>query len=258
MLSNLKSLTISFMDPPHRDSQESRSPPPPTCTVLPALTRFEFQGVGGYLDDFVARVDTPLLGSIHITFFDENIFNTPNLARFMEHITRFQVLDEAHVDFGRDGVQVGHLPPTTWTFDKTIRLKILCEALDRQLSSLAQVLTSFFPSIHRVEHLYIHGNPSQHLQNENVENVRWLGIFHPFSAVKNLYVSKRYAPRVAHALRELVGGKTAEVLPNLQNIFLEELQQSGPIQEGISMFVAARQLSGRLITVSLWERKRWV
>jgi hypothetical protein len=40
----------------------------------------------------------------------------------------------------------------------------------------------------------------------------------------------------------------------LQNIFLEGLQPSGPVQEGIVKFVAARQLSGHPITVSLWER----
>jgi hypothetical protein len=44
------------------------------------------------------------------------------------------------------------------------------------------------------------------------------------------------------------------VLPTLQNIFLEELQQSVPVQEAIGTFVVARQLSGYPVTVSRWER----
>jgi hypothetical protein len=47
-----------------------------------------------------------------------------------------------------------------------------------------------------------------------------------------------------------------EVLPTLQNIFLEGLRPSKPIQpeEGIGKFVAARQLSDYPVAVSLWER----
>ena len=50
VLANLKSLTIEFESPLSRPDRESRRPPPPTRTVLPALTRFEFQGVSEYLE----------------------------------------------------------------------------------------------------------------------------------------------------------------------------------------------------------------
>jgi hypothetical protein len=72
--------------------------------------------------------------------------------------------------------------------------------------------------------------------------------------VKNLYLSKELAPSVVPALQDLVGGRTTEVFPNLQNIFLEELQESGPVQEGIGKFIGARQATGHPITVSRWDR----
>jgi hypothetical protein len=75
-----------------------------------------------------------------------------------------------------------------------------------------------------------------------------------FATVKNLYLSKEFAPRILPALQELIGGRTTEVPPTLQNIFLEELQPSGPVQETIKAIVSARQLSGHPVTVSLWER----
>jgi hypothetical protein len=90
---------------------------------------------------------------------------------------------------------------------------------------------------------------------DNTENMLWLELLHPFTAVKHLYLSKEFAPRIVPALQELVGARTTEVLPALQNIFLEELQSSGPIQEGIGRFVGARRLSGHPMTVSLWERE---
>jgi hypothetical protein len=80
------------------------------------------------------------------------------------------------------------------------------------------------------------------------------GIFLPFTAVKNFYVSKELLQCIAPALQDLVGGRTLEVLPMLQNILLEGLEPSGPIPEGIQKLVAARQLSGHPITVSVWER----
>ena len=41
--------------------------------------------------------------------------------------------------------------------------------------------------------------------------------------------------------------------PTLENIFLEELEKSGPVQEGIGKFVAARQVTSHPVTVSRWD-----
>ena len=85
-----------------------------------------------------------------------------------------------------------------------------------------------------------------------IENGQWLQLLHPFTAVKNLYLSKQFALRIGPALQELADGGTTEVLPDLQNIFLEGLESSGPVQEGIAKFVAARQVAGRPIAVFSW------
>jgi hypothetical protein len=68
--------------------------------------------------------------------------------------------------------------------------------------------------------------------------------------VKNLYLPKEFAPGIAAALQELVGGGITEVLPSLQNVFVKGLEPSGPFQENIGQFVAARQLSGHPIAIS--------
>jgi hypothetical protein len=211
-----------------------------------------FGGVTGYLEELLAIIEAPLLDSIYISIFHRPTFNSQQLSQLMRRTTGFQALNEVYVEFDNSSVQVGHLPRT---FDKANRLRVLCRQLDEQLLSLAQVLTSFFPSMYMVEHLYISGNPrSLPYMRHGVVYMRWLGVFHPFTAVKNVYVSKEYAPLIAPVMQELVGGRTTEVFPSLENTFLEGLQPSEPIQEGFGKFVAARQLFGIPVTVSLWER----
>jgi F-box-like len=255
MLSNLISLTLKFKSPLSRPDRERRYPPPLTRTALHALTRFEFKGVSEYLEYIVARIDTPLLDSIRITFFQQLIFDIPQLAQFMRRTTRFQTLNEADMIFNDTSVQVGYLPPT-WTLDENFGLRISCRDLEWQLSSLAQVITSFFPSIYIVEHLYIHW--PQHLPSrwqDDIENI-WLEILYPFSAVKSLYISKTFVKCIAVALQELVGERVTDVLPALESLFLEELPPSGPVREAIGQFIAARQLLGRPVAISNWNRTR--
>ena len=81
-----------------------------------------------------------------------------------------------------------------------------------------------------------------------------MGLLLPFSTVKNLYLSKEFAPDIVAALKELVAGRITEVLPSLRNIFVERLEASGPFKDKIGQFVAARQLSDHPVTISDWDK----
>src|SRR5260370_41686469 len=83
-----------------------------------------------------------------------------------------------------------------------------------------------------------------------------LEVLHSFTSVKNLYVSRKLTPSIAPALQELVGERAIEELPALESLFLEELHPSGPVEEAIEKFVAARQLAGHSVIVSHWDRKK--
>jgi len=105
-----------------------------------------------------------------------------------------------------------------------------------------------------IEDLYINHRYSRLVwKNDAIENTLWLELLHAFPAVKNLYLSKDFAPGIAAALEEIVG---TEVLPSLQNIFVEGLEPSGPFQENIGQFVVTRELSGHSITISVWDGHR--
>ena len=255
MLANLESLIIEFPSFLSRPDTESRRPPLPTRTILPALTLFEFKGVNKYLEDFVARIDAPLLDSIGITFkfFHRSIFDIPVLAQFIRRTRRFQALNEAHVDLNSHGILV-ESPPQMWTFDPLSGLRIVYEDYMWQLSSVAQVLTSLIPSIYVVEHLYISGCEDLVSRwRDDIEITQWREIFHPFNSLKNLYVNKALAQRIAPTLQELVGENVTAALPALETLFLENLHELEPFRDIIEQSVAARRLLGHHIAVSDWS-----
>jgi len=102
-----------------------------------------------------------------------------------------------------------------------------------------------------IESLYVeHQYPHMVWEYDVIENTLWLELLLSFPAVKNLYLSKDFAPGIAAALQEISG---TEELPSLQNIFVEGLEPSGPFQENIGQFVTARQLSGHPISFFVWD-----
>jgi hypothetical protein len=256
VLTSLEKLGIKFKSPRSRPDQNNRRPPPPTRTLLPVLTKFWFKGVCEYLEDFLARIDAPLLNNFSITFFHQLIFDTPQLTRFISRTPNLKAHYKARVFFSSRGVLVT-LPQT---LDGVFKLRISCRQSDWQLSSLAQICSSFFSQalIPAVEQLYIlNGHPKSRWQDD-IENSQWVELFNTFIAVKDLYVSREFAPRIAPALQELVGEGVTEVLPTLQSLLLEETLDLGSDQEITEQFVTARRVAGRPITISRCERKHFI
>jgi len=266
-LTRLEKLQFAFLSPRSRPARESRRPPPRTRSTLPTLTYFAFRGVSEYLEDLVARIDTPLLDTLDIRLFHQLIFHTPHLSQFTSRTAKLKAPDEARVVLSDRSVSItlssssqisGKAPvtspsPTQIPFGGELTLQISCAESAWQLQSLTQVCTSSLPLLRTVEHLYIRKGAFEALRWEDAENTQWLELLHPFIAVKNLYLSKEFAPRIAPALQELTGERVTEALPALQNIFVAELQLSGPVHEAFGQFVAARQLIDHAIAVSSWE-----
>ena len=67
--------------------------------------------------------------------------------------------------------------------------------------------------------LFEHGTWQPHWQ-DSVDNALWLELLHPFTGVKNLYLSEEFARRIVPALKELVEGRMTEVLPTKGYYFL--------------------------------------
>ena len=257
-LISLEFLRLGFQSPLSHPDQENRSPAPQTRFVLPVLKVLLFKGVCEYLEDLVARIDAPQINHLGITFFNAIVFDTLQFVQFISRTPTLRAFETARVAFLDSSARVYVSSRTPGS--RFLKVAISCRKLYWQVLALEQVCTSCSPplSTSTLEDLYIfrasHSYPDW---QDNVESMLWPELLRPFTAVKNLYLCKEFAPRIAPALEELIEGRTTTILPNLQNIFLEGLQPSGDsglVQEGIGKFVAARQLSGHPTTVSLWER----
>ena len=176
-------------------------------------------------------------------FFNDIVFDTLQFIQFISRTPKLKTLERATVIFAANAVQLNLSSRTTGKGLPNVRIS--CKRFDWQISSLEQICTPSCPPISTLEDLNIHKLSFPPLDWQvDVEDAVWLDLLHPFIAVKNLFLSERISRCIVPSLHELIGGRTAEVLPSLQNIFLEGLQPSEPVQEGIKQFVATRQSTG--------------
>jgi hypothetical protein len=134
----------------------------------------------------VARVDSPLLNNLEITFFDQLIFDTPLLIQFISRTPMLRSHDEARVFFSSLDASVTLPQVVDGKVDgRKFHLEISCRESGWQLSSLEQleqVCSSSFPRdlIFPVEHLHI-VEFGLHNWQDYVESSQRLELLHPFS-----------------------------------------------------------------------------
>jgi hypothetical protein len=189
----------------------------------------------------VIYIEAPQLDEMHVHLFDEIDF--PQLVQFINRSPTLSACDKAHVQLNNCNTSVVLLSQS-----RTLKIDWLL-SLNRQIRNISSHPLS------AVEDLYI---ANRYLRNQawDIEDSLWLYLLLPFTAVKNLYLSREDAPGIASLLQELVGDIVIEVLPDLQNIFVEE--PSGPFQEAIGQFVAERRLSNRPVAISFWDEDSYV
>jgi hypothetical protein len=207
-LSALTRLKVFHLKPkfdrPHPD-WENRRFSLPTRAVLPSLAVLEFKGVNEYLEDFIARIDAPLLDHLAITF--EYFHVEPELALvpdaqqlfwFISRTPKLQAPVKAHI--GMESLlelSINFLWPTQ--ISSVVRLRIQCVKPEWQFPCLAQFCRSPLFPLPTLEELYIsHGFFA--LRDGRI--TQWLELFQPFTSVKNLYLSKDYEPLLKSSLEK--------------------------------------------------------
>ena len=197
-LTSLESLYLRFRYPRPRPAIESRRPPPLTRYILPSLTFIIFNGPSENLEEILARIDAPRINIMYITYFNQIIFNTPQLFQFISQVerpTRLRAPKEGRIIFDSSDITVRF--PLQTSDSGVLSVKVPCTASERQLSSLAQVCTSgsSLPPLSTLEDLYIL-EPRAYAPRwqDDFKHTLWLDLLRPFVAVRNLLIRGIRAP----------------------------------------------------------------
>jgi hypothetical protein len=245
-LPKLKSLIIdfeptNFLQDKEIVNRDLLSPPPPRF-VLPALTRFEFEGMSEYLELLAARIDAPLLDDFQITFFHWAKFRlyTYFLSDIPETIRLIGLLDSSRpssltLEFDlRYRASISF--PSNMTCHSSISpsLCIKCNRPDWQIISVTRICSQILPFCSRIKSLNIKCDRPRWIQKDEpeIDPMLWSQLFHIFPSVQRLEIPAMLESSIALALQGLTGESVAEVLPLLHNLFIVG-NDTG--QEGIAL-----------------------
>lgn len=242
----LQTLNLKFLSPRSRPDRMRQRPPVLTPTVLPALTLLGFQGASGYLEDFVAQINAPILTTLSVTFLGL-VSRIPHLHQFISCAEKLKPSNWVTLGFYITNVCLKFVPSSG------LELAIKCDDLPRQVSSMAVVCRELSPLLSRVERLDLLGRftlgPVWQL------TIQWEELFHPFIAVQSLHVSKKLSLLVAIALEALTDERVIEVLPRLLYLFYQGFWPSSQVHETTKPFITARQQSSFPVAVLRWVRE---
>ena len=254
-LARLKRLSLGFRSPRPQALRASRHPLRLTRIVFPSLTTLGFRGDIEYLEDILSQIGTPILKETDFILFNQLVFDTQLLGRFIHRTETFMTFDTARVEFSSYTVGVSlfrqeELDNDDWEELEDLQLEIRCKVLDWQLSGVSQVLNtllSSLPTFYRLAIGVYHGD-----WQDEVEDIQWQELLYPFSSVKTMMLESEDSARlVAPALQKLTEERATEVLPALQNISLmtRDWRPSGSVKEAIEQFIATRQLYSQPVIV---------
>lgn len=217
-LPTLKELAIGFKWWKHPESRSGlRDPPRQTRIVLLALTHFRFEGDGEHLEDFVSRIDAPLLNKVNILSLDHVPRYVQQLHRLISGAESFKPLKQAFIDI--NFMWISLLSPTHF-------LEIRTEKSPASVLSMARLCNDLSHLLSFVDDLEIRGYPSSY---GDYADASWLELFRPFIAVQNLYANNLIARLIAPVLQEPTRSinNTSDVLPSLRNLVLERRYSTG-------------------------------
>jgi hypothetical protein len=262
-LTMLETLVIEFQSPTPHPKRRSRPRPPPTRAVLPALTLLYFKGVSEWLEVLAARIDAPLLHNIQVTFFNQLVFDIEQIVRFNGHM-ELPRPSKLTLSFGPSHMATIHCSwPHEASADDEVSLwwRVLCEALDWQVYSVAQLCTQMLPLCSSVDELNIsYGSWNGHdpplgIRPNDMDPARWLELFHSFTSVQSLAIPAKLEPFIAAALQGLTEESAAEVLPTLNKLSINGPTTDKDALQGIESFLTARQHSHHPVAVDRAEYK---
>jgi hypothetical protein len=242
LLPRLKTLDIRFQSTSF--GPDWIPPPFATRNLLPSLTSFQFEGDDGYLEDLVARIDSPQINPITVMYLNQlSRFQLTQLFQFIDRSEDPDMSQIAHVNliFSHVWVTVEMYPhPERRLRWGRANCAIRGQLTRKQVSEIARAFNQPFTVLPHVAHLKLYRSQP----HEDCPPDDWLHLFRQFPAIRTLHVSQEFSRHVASVLEAVTGEMVAEVLPTLDFIYLDALPISC-----VEKFLAARRISGDPVTI---------
>ncbi|KAH9959492.1 hypothetical protein BGW80DRAFT_1256461 [Lactifluus volemus] len=258
-LPKLELLLINFKSPTPHPQRRDRPVPPSTRFVLPTLTELRFQGVSEYFEVLAAQFDAPRLDHFKMKFHHqpELVFDIPQTIRFFGHIIWFRPSSLA-LKFDLFCNAFILFPSNTMPHSAGPRLwNIMCERLDWQVSSVAQICSQILHLRSSVESLNIGLGPlsglSEWVLQDDIDSTLWSQLFHSFTSVHSLDIHAPLERFIGAALQGLTEESAAEVFPSLHSLSIVGKSSDETVHQGIQSFIAARQHSSHPVAICCRE-----
>ena len=147
----------------------------------------------------MSQIDVPLLSSLNISFFNQLTFDLPQLHQFVRRAESFGSLNRAEIEFYGWVVKIILRSPS---HHGRLEFGIRCKTSDWQVSSITQVCSQQLYPLSRVKQLRLLEVPwAKSGWQEDMDPSQWPELFHPFSSVQSLYVSKKLQPLIIPVLQ---------------------------------------------------------
>ena len=246
-LPQLEELSIGFSIPIPRPSTERELlGKQGTPVTLPHLKKLTFKGVSVYLEYLVAQIRAHLLERLDITLFNQIAFTLPHLSHFVNQIKP----DTAGVSFGRDAVTI-IMVHTTRLHDEYFILRVMCQQLDWQIDSAAQVFSALMALLFSVEWLTLDFDGEvmpTGWENGGIDGTTWHELLRSFTGVKELRICDTLSGELSRALEMDDIGLDPGFLPSLEGLASES--EGVDAASLFGSFIYARQVVGRPVRLS--------
>jgi len=245
-LVNLENLDIDFEDTSIHPGYTR--PPSLPRAVFPALTYFNFKGISEYLEDFVARIDAPILRTLSITFKGSNL-HVPQILQLISRAERFTLPKSVVFKLSLEDISLKFEPSDSFA------LEIIYQNGMNGCLGMSQICRELSSLLSHVVCLDLYGTESHQLFPPwwcFIRATQWLEILRTFISTQTLRVSKTLM-KVSCELPEITSGADAGLLPELRTLFLEGSDPLVSVPTSFEQFISARQLSGLPLDVQPWE-----
>lgn len=253
-LVRLENISIEFRSEGDFDLM-SQFPHPRRHIILPALTHFSFRGPTDYVEDFASRIQAPSLYGVKITLFNQTLSNIPQLTRFIKRTEKLMSLKQAGIAFSSKDAKLSLLSSERELY---LVLRIVCNGLEQQVSSLAQVCSQLDSLVSRVELLDLEERRCRRqFWPERMDSRRWAELFQIFTTVNTLRMATEAGSFAWRALQGHAAKKSMDIFPALCDLYVDEGGDSLFFQE-VNHFLSEHKRSGHIVTVAvhIWERQK--